>query len=62
MIVLLYTPDIYYFLVISNDEVNNVLIVIINSKDIYEFECRATRTSDKSEGMIRCHGGVSIPR
>jgi hypothetical protein len=26
----------------------------------YKIECRATQTSDKCEGRIRCRGGVSI--
>jgi hypothetical protein len=29
--------------------------------DNYKIECRATRTSDKREGRIRCRGRVSIP-
>jgi hypothetical protein len=32
-----------------------------NPKGNYKIECRATRTSDKCEGRIRCRGGVSIP-
>jgi hypothetical protein len=31
-----------------------------NAKGKYKIECRATRTPDKCEGRIRCHGGVSI--
>jgi hypothetical protein len=33
-----------------------------NPKGNYKIECRATRTSDKCEGRIRCLGGVSIDR
>jgi hypothetical protein len=32
-----------------------------NPKGNYKIECRATRTSDKCEGRIRCREGVSIP-
>ena len=45
---------------IQNSEVNNVKRKH-NPKGNYKFECRATRTSDKCEGKIRCRGGVSIP-
>jgi hypothetical protein len=31
-----------------------------SSKGNYKIECRATRTSDKCKGKIRCLGGVSI--
>jgi hypothetical protein len=47
---------------ISIGEVDNVLSVtiIIIKKYIYKVQCRATPTSDITEGKIRCHEGVSI--
>jgi hypothetical protein len=45
----------------TNDEVNKVLnVLIIPINVLYKVECRATQTSDKCEGRIRCYGGVSI--
>jgi hypothetical protein len=40
--------------VISNDEIKNVLKVITILKDIhvYKVECRATRTPNENEGRI----------
>jgi hypothetical protein len=48
---------------LSNSEVNNVLIGILfqkvkNLKN--KMECRSTLISEKSEGGIGCHGGVTI--
>jgi hypothetical protein len=45
---------------VQNSEVNNAWNVNQNQKGNYKIECRASRTSDKLEGRIRCHGGVSI--
>jgi hypothetical protein len=47
-------------LFIQNSEVNDVWNVNHNPQGNYKIECRASRTSDKCEGRIRCHGGVSI--
>jgi hypothetical protein len=46
----------------SNGEDYNVIIVFILLINIhvYNAECRATRAPDKSNGRIRCPGGVNI--
>jgi hypothetical protein len=46
---------------IQNSEVNNVWNVNHNPKGNYKIECRASRTFDKCEGRIRCHGFHTVP-